>query len=202
MTSRPGSLKATQRSCELPAPAQRSPGSMVPVPLSDSDKKKGTVCRLASCGRNDRIFAMARVSRSPDPVRPRGSRQHDEPPVITAKADPEKHGIPGLHRFAPHKAKHRKTVETPKTETVRSAAHHAIAPPQAGAVAYAVSAGLLNTRPRPRAFPTGSTQPPRLPSSTVCQRGPPMPAANVALRPASWPSHGSYLSQKSRANYR
>jgi hypothetical protein len=26
-----------------------------------------------------------------------------------------------------------------------------------------------------------------------------MPAANVALRPASWPSHGSYLSQKSRA---
>ena len=93
-------------------------------------------------------------------MRHRGSRQHDEPPLISARADPERHGIPGGHRFAPHKAEHRKTVETVRKETVKAAADQAIVRPQAGPFASAVSAELLNTHPRPRAFSIGPARPP------------------------------------------
>jgi hypothetical protein len=132
---------------------QGDPPSAEIIPLTLREPCPTVAARCAS----SRSSAAAR---SPDPVRHRGSRQHDEPPIISARADPEKHGIPGSHRFAPHKAEHRKTVETVRKETVRSAADLATAPPQAGATAYAVRAELLNRHPRPRAFPIGPTQPP------------------------------------------
>jgi hypothetical protein len=88
-----------------------------------------------------------------------GSRPHDEVPVTSAKADPERHGIPGWHRFAPHNAEHRETVELDRKETLSSTSGHVIARPQAGPFASAVSAELHTRRPRPHAFPIGPIQP-------------------------------------------
>lgn len=87
-----------------------------------------------------------------------GSRQHDEAPVTTAKAGPERHGAPGWHRFASHNAEHRKTVECDRKEAVRPAFDHVIARPQIGPFASAASVELHSRRPHPRTFPIGPAQ--------------------------------------------
>lgn len=87
-----------------------------------------------------------------------GSRQHDEAPVTTAKAGPERHGAPGWHRFASHNAEHRKTVERDRKEAVRPAFDHVIARPQIGPFASAASVELHSRRPHPRTFPIGPAQ--------------------------------------------
>ncbi|PRD43206.1 hypothetical protein C5748_13520 [Phyllobacterium phragmitis] len=83
-----------------------------------------------------------------------------------AKANPERHGASGWHRFAPHNAEHRKTVERDSKEAVRPASDHAIAGPQIGRFASAVSGQFPNRRPRPRAFPIGPT---KLPAASSFQ---------------------------------
>jgi len=94
-------------------------------------------------------------------VRHRGSRPHDDVPVTAAKTDPERHGIPGWHRFAPHNAEHRKTVKPDRKETVGSASDHVIARPQAAPLASAVSVEPPTSPPPPHAFPIGSHPAPR-----------------------------------------
>ena len=77
-------------------------------------------------------------------------------PGLTRKDAAFREGI-GLSHIRLSK---RKTVETVRKETVKSAAGQAFVRPQAGPFASAVSAELLNTHPRPRAFSIGPARPP------------------------------------------
>jgi hypothetical protein len=106
-------------------------------------------------------------------------------PVTSIRVDPEMRCVPGRRRFVPRETEPSEIADADSRGTYKSTPDHVIKSLRASQFATAAAKPDLGQR-QPRAFPIGSSRPPRLRPWEVFQRGPmSAPARTLPPRPAS-----------------